>query len=52
MFATTAIHLPSGELMSAIVVVGVRITREERLSFFGVDEVNAAVKAGKRVTAL
>ncbi len=38
--------------MSTQVVVGVRITKEAGLSFFGVDEVNAALKAGKRVTAL
>ncbi len=34
------------------VVVGVRITKESGLSFFGLDEVNAALKLGKRVTAL
>jgi hypothetical protein len=38
--------------MNIIVVVGVRITKEAGLSFFGIDEVNAALKAGKKVTAL
>jgi hypothetical protein len=38
--------------MSTTVVVGVRITKEVGLSFFGVDEVNAALKAGRRVIAL
>lgn len=38
--------------MSTTVVVGVRVTKEAGLSFFGIDEVNAALKAGKRVTAL
>lgn len=37
---------------STTLVVGVRIGREAGLSFFGVDEVNAALKEGKRVTAL
>lgn len=38
--------------MNTPVVVGMRITKEAGLTFFGVDEVNAALKAGKRVTAL
>lgn len=38
--------------MNTTVVVGLRVTKEAGLSFFGVDEVNAALKAGKRVTAL
>ena len=38
--------------MAITVVVGVRVTEAEGLSFFGVGEVNAALKAGKRVTAL
>jgi hypothetical protein len=38
--------------MNTTVVVGVRVTKEAGLSFFGADEVNAALKAGKRVTAL
>jgi hypothetical protein len=38
--------------MITTVVVGVRITKETGLSFFGVDEVNAVLKEGKQVTAL
>jgi len=38
--------------MNMTVVVGLRVTKEAGLSFFGVDEVNAALKAGKRVIAL
>jgi hypothetical protein len=38
--------------MIATVVVGVRVTKEAGLSFFGIDEVNAALRAGKKVTAI
>lgn len=38
--------------MKTTVVVGVRVTEEAGLSFFGIDEVNAAVRAGKKVTAI
>ena len=38
--------------MRTTVIVGVKVTEDVGLSFFGVDEVNAALKAGKRVTAL
>jgi len=32
--------------------VGLRISREEGISFFGLDEVNAAIKRGLRVIAI
>ena len=38
--------------MNTTVFVGVRVTKEAGLSFFGIDEVNAALKAGKMVTAI
>lgn len=38
--------------MTTALVVGVRVTKESGLSFFGIDEVNAALKEGKQVTAL
>jgi hypothetical protein len=38
--------------MNTTVVVGVRVTKEAGLSFFGIDEVNAALRAGKKVTAI
>jgi hypothetical protein len=33
-------------------VVGVRVSKESGLSFIGIDEINAALKAGKKVTAV
>ena len=38
--------------MRTTVVVGVRVTEAEGLSFIGIDEINAALRAGKKVTAL
>jgi hypothetical protein len=38
--------------MNTALVVGVRITRETGVVFFGVEDVNAALKEGKRVTVL
>jgi hypothetical protein len=38
--------------MNTTLVIGVRITTESGLSFFGVDEVNAALREGKQVTAI
>lgn len=38
--------------MNTTLIVGIRIMKEAGLSFFGVDEVNAALKEGKQVTAL
>jgi uncharacterized protein with PhoU and TrkA domain len=32
--------------------VGLRISKEEGISFFGLDEVNAAIKRGVRVMAI
>jgi hypothetical protein len=38
--------------MNTTVVVGVRVTKEAGLSFFGIDEVNAALRDGKKVSAI
>jgi len=38
--------------MVSTLVVGIRMTKEAGLSFFGLDEVNAALKEGKQVAAL
>ena len=38
--------------MTTTLTVGIRITKETGVSFFGVDEVNSALKEGKQVTAL
>ena len=38
--------------MVSTLVVGIRMTKEAGLSYFGVDEVNAALKEGKQVTAV
>ena len=46
------IHPGLGHTMSHPMVVGVRITKETGLAFFGVDEVNAALREGKKVTAI
>jgi hypothetical protein len=38
--------------MKSILIVGIRITAETGISFFGLDEVNATLKEGKQVTAV
>ncbi len=38
--------------MNTTLTVGIKITKEAGVSFFGVDEVNAALREGKQVTAL
>lgn len=38
--------------MNATVVVGVRVTEEAGLSYFGIDAVNAALKMGMKVMAI
>lgn len=38
--------------MVSTLVVGIRMTKERGLSYFGVDEVNAELREGKKVTAV